>query len=282
MGCEQSDNCGQESCSGCGSNEDGKLNFKKILVMSGKGGVGKSSIAANLAYWLGSLGKSAGLLDIDIHGPSVPRLLNSTKAMLRKEGDSLVPFSYSDYLKVMSIGFMLENEGQPVIWRGPAKHGMIEQFTKQVKWEGIEYLIVDCPPGTGDEALSIAQSLGGVDGVLIVTLPEGLSQADVKKCINFCRQLDLPILGILENMAGFRCPSCGEVHNVFNEGGAKLLADEFGVELLGSLPLAMEVTQALASNRLFLESSEKGETAERMKEIFSKVLDGVNQKEHKI
>jgi Mrp family chromosome partitioning ATPase len=149
----------------------------QILVLSGKGGVGKSSIAVNLAVWLSMQGKSVGLLDIDIHGPSIPKLLNLEDRGIQAEGDKIKPILYSDTLKIMSIGFLLQNETDALIWRGPMKHNVIKQFVTDVAWGDLDYLIVDCPPGTGDEPLSIVQLLGTADGAVIVTTPQQLKSA---------------------------------------------------------------------------------------------------------
>jgi len=159
----------------------------KFLVLSGKGGVGKSSIAANLAVWLSMQGKRVGLLDVDIHGPSIPKLLNLEDKHVQAKAGGIEPVPYSDTLKIMSIGFLLQNESDALIWRGPMKHNVIKQFVTDVCWGDLDYLVVDCPPGTGDEPLSVVQLLGKVDGAVIVTTPQQLAVVDVKKCITFCR-----------------------------------------------------------------------------------------------
>jgi ATP-binding protein involved in chromosome partitioning len=182
----------------------------KFLVLSGKGGVGKSTIAANLAVWLSMQGKNVGLLDIDIHGPSIPKLLNIDRKGMQAVGDKIKPILYSSSLKVMSIGFLLPDESNAVIWRGPMKHNLIKQFITDVEWGQLDYLIIDCPPGTGDEPLSVVQLIGSADGAIIITTAQQLSVIDVKKCITFCRQLNLPVLGVIENMSGFICPKCGQ------------------------------------------------------------------------
>ena len=202
----------------------------KILVLSGKGGVGKSSIAVNLAVWLSTQGKKVGLLDIDIHGPSIPKLLNLEDRGVLPEGDKIKPILYGDTMKIMSIGFLLAKQSDALIWRGPMKHNVIKQFVTDVSWGNLDYLVVDCPPGTGDEPLSMVQLLGNADGAVIVTTPQQLSVVDVKKCITFCRQLNLPILGVIENMSGFVCPHCKNQTDIFKGGGGTQMAEEFNVD----------------------------------------------------
>ena len=181
---------------------------KKYIVMSGKGGVGKSTVAVNLAASLALSGKRVGLLDVDIHGPSVPTMLGLEGHRLESIGEKMLPAEIPELgnLKVMSIGFMLQASDAPVIWRGPMKNGVIKQFLEDVEWDELDCLIVDCPPGTGDEPLSVIQLIGNADGAIVVTTPQEVSAIDVSKSINFCRQLILPITGIIENMAGFVCP----------------------------------------------------------------------------
>ncbi|HOT63304.1 MAG TPA: Mrp/NBP35 family ATP-binding protein [Treponemataceae bacterium] len=212
---------------------------KKYVVMSGKGGVGKSTVAVNLAASLALKGKRVGLLDVDIHGPSVPTMLGLAGAKMMSDGEKMVPVEMDSIggLKVISIGFMLQAEDAPVIWRGPMKNGVIRQFLEDVDWGELDALIVDCPPGTGDEPLSVIQLIGNADGAIIVTTPQEVAAVDVSKSINFCSQLGLPIAGIVENMAGFVCPHCKEITYVFKEGGGKRLAAKYKVPFLGSIPL---------------------------------------------
>ena len=209
----------------------------KILVLSGKGGVGKSTIAANLAVALSVAGKRVGLLDIDVHGPSIPKLFGVEGMQVTGTENSIYPFEISDNLKLMSIGFLLRSSSDAVIWRGPMKHTVIKQFLGDVEWDELDYLIVDSPPGTGDEPLSIAQLIPGVDGAVIVTTPQDVALLDVSKCINFCRQLSLPVLGIVENMSGFICPHCGKRTDIFKSGGGEKMAKEFGIQFLGRIPI---------------------------------------------
>jgi len=210
---------------------------RKLLVLSGKGGVGKSTVAVNLAVALSQAGKKVGLLDIDVHGPSIPKLLGLEGRTVEITSHEILPVAVSSTLSVMSIGFLLSNLGDPVIWRGPRKHGVIRQFLKDVAWGPLDYLVVDSPPGTGDEPLSIVQLVGSPAAAVIVTTPQDLSIADVRRCISFCNTLSLPIAGIVENMSGYVCPHCGEKSDLFKAGGGEALAEEFGLALLGRIPI---------------------------------------------
>ena len=184
---------------------------KKIVVMSGKGGVGKSTVAVNLAVYLSIQGHRVGLLDVDIHGPSIPRLLNLEDKQIQNKGHALLPIEFSKNLKVMSIGFMLQDRNDAVIWRGPMKHNVIKQFLKDVEWGNLDYLIIDSPPGTGDEPMAVCQLIENPEGAIIVTTPQEIALLDVRKSITFCHQLKVRVLGVIENMSGFSCPGCGEV-----------------------------------------------------------------------
>jgi len=244
----------------------------KFLVLSGKGGVGKSCIAVNLAVWLSKQGKNVGLLDIDIHGPSIPKLLGIEEAKLQGGTDRIEPFFYGNTLKVMSIGFLLQDQTNAIIWRGPMKHKVIKQFVTDVSWGNLDYLVVDCPPGTGDEPLSIVQLLGNADGAVIVTTPQQLSVIDVKKCITFCRQLNLPVLGVIENMSGFVCPHCNRRIDIFREGGGKQMAKDFNVPFLGSIPIDTVMVSACDSGQPFIYSNSQNPAAEAMRSAFKQLL----------
>ena len=191
-----------------------------IVVLSGKGGVGKSTVAVNLAMALAMSGRQVGLLDVDLHGPSVPTMLGLAGTKLDIEDGKLVPADY-DLLKVISIGFLLERADDAVIWRGPAKAGVIKQLVEEVVWGDLDYLIVDCPPGTGDEPLSVVQTLGAIDGAVIVTTPQDVALADVRKSISFCHTMHVPVLGVVENMSGLICPHCSQQIDLFKTGGGE-------------------------------------------------------------
>ncbi len=214
---------------------------QKIAVLSGKGGVGKSTVSANLAVALAATGAKVGLLDVDVHGPSIPRLLHLTGKTLGMEGQAMIPVPFSDTLSVMSLGFLLEDKYAATIWRGPAKAGVIRQFLQDVEWGDLDYLIVDCPPGTGDEPLSVLQLMGQDAAAVIVTTPQAVALDDVRRSVGFCRTMGNPMLGVIENMSGFTCPDCGAVCEVFGAGGGEALAAEAGVPFLGRIPLAQEV-----------------------------------------
>lgn len=215
-----------------------------LLVLSGKGGVGKSTVAANLAVGLANRGYSVGLLDIDIHGPSIPGLLGLEKTTIMATEDCMLPVEFTANLKVMSIGFLLQSAEDAVIWRGPMKYSVIKQFLSEVEWGELDYLVVDSPPGTGDEPLSIAQMIGKKGSAVIVTTPQKVAVDDVRRSISFCRKLATPVTGIVENMSGFVCPNCGEHHDLFSTEGGKRLAAEMNVPFLGAIPIDGVVTKS--------------------------------------
>ena len=258
-----------------------KQNIKHIkhqmLVLSGKGGVGKSSVAVNLAVWFSMQGKKVGLLDVDIHGPSIPKLLNLEGSKLQGREDKIEPIIYSDTLKVMSIGFLIQDENAAVIWRGPMKHNVIKQFVSDVSWGVLDYLIVDCPPGTGDEPLSIVQLLGKADGAVVVTTPQQLAVTDVKKCITFCQQLNLPVLGIIENMSGFVCPHCNKRTDIFGGNGGKQMAEEFDVPFLGSIPIDSNMVPAADLGEPFIYFNKQSPTAQSLNSAFEPLLQSEKQ-----
>jgi ATP-binding protein involved in chromosome partitioning len=214
---------------------------QKLLVLSGKGGVGKSSVAANLAVYLSQAGKRVGLLDVDVHGPSIPKLLGLEGRPVNVAGEEIVPVIVDKNLAVMSIGFLLSSRKDAVIWRGPAKYHLIRQFLKDVLWGCLDYLVVDSPPGTGDEPLSVAQLVGSPAAAIVVTTPQEVAISDVRRCISFCNTLSLPVRGIVENMSGLLCPKCGQRIDLFKRGGGAALALEMGVPFLGQIPIDTEV-----------------------------------------
>jgi ATP-binding protein involved in chromosome partitioning len=214
----------------------------KIAVISGKGGVGKSTVTVNLAAAFALHGNRVGILDADIHGPSVPRLLGLTGQRLKVGPPGAFPVTDPLGIKVVSIDFFLPEERLPTIWRGPLKMTAIRQFLSDVIWGELDILFIDLPPGTGDEPLSIAQLLPEMDGVIIVTMPSELSRAVVKKAITFSQRLGMPIIGVVENMSGFVCPTCGDKIDIFQSGGGKKMAEEAGVPFLGSIPIDQKVS----------------------------------------
>jgi len=227
---------------------------KKVVVLSGKGGVGKSTIAVNLAAGLALSGRKTGLLDSDLHGPSVPKMLGLQNFQTSGDETHLEPaVLYDGNLKVMSAQFLLQNLHDSVIWRGPLKHAVISQFIGHTVWGTLDYLIIDSPPGTGDEPLSVAQT-AKPDGAIIVTTPQEVATFDVRKSIDFCEKLSLPVIGIIENMSGFVCPHCGTETAIFSTGGGRKMAEELGIQFLGAIPIdpqfvtKSDAGQAMAGN----------------------------------
>jgi ATP-binding protein involved in chromosome partitioning len=214
-----------------------------------------------------------GLLDIDIHGPSVPTLLNLEKSQISSNGNSMNPITMSSGMKVMSVGFFLNRQETAIIWRGPRKQSIIKQFIKDVEWGELDYLIIDCPPGTGDEPLSIAQLLNEPTGVLIVTTPQTVAIADVKKSVDFCNQIKLPILGVIENMSGFICPCCNEKTDIFTSGGGKKMADDMKIPFLGSIPLDPAVVTAAESGIPYVERYKTSALVDSFNKIVQPVFD---------
>ncbi|MCD6486570.1 MAG: P-loop NTPase [Syntrophobacterales bacterium] len=249
----------------------GKIKHK-IMVLSGKGGVGKSTVAANIAVTLALEGEKVGLLDTDFHGPSIPTLLNLEGRHPESDGKTILPIDFSEGLKVMSIGFLLQNKDDAVIWRGPMKMKVIKQLLTEVNWGDLDYLIIDFPPGTGDEPLSVAQLIPGMDGAVIVTTPQNLSLNDVKKCINFCRQLNVPVLGVVENMSGLVCPNCKMIINVFKTGGGEKMAEEMGVPFLGKIPIDPQIVEASDNGEPFVYHYGKTEAAKAFAGVVQPLL----------
>jgi len=217
----------------------------KIAVISGKGGVGKSTVTVNLAAALAMHGhtNSVGILDADIHGPSVPKIIGLTGQRLQAGPPGIFPATGPLGIRVVSMEFLLPDENAPVIWRGPLKMTAIRQFLSDIVWGNLDFLLIDLPPGTGDEPLSVAQLLPEMDGVVIVTIPSEVSQIVVKKAVTFARKLGLPIIGIVENMSGFVCPKCGAKVDIFMSGGGQKISEELGVPFLGSIPIDQKVCE---------------------------------------
>jgi len=240
-----------ESCqgSGCGSAQQNTAKDQqeaavqgslqkiknKYLVMSGKGGVGKTSVSVNLAVALAAQKYRIGIMDVDIHGPDVPRMLGLQGMLDLNENQKLAPVRYSDNLSAVSLESLIPNKDDAIIWRGPMKHNVIRQFVGDVEWGDLDYLIIDSPPGTGDEPLTVAQTISDAKAV-IVTTPQEISLADVRKSINFCKTVKMDIVGVVENMSGFNCPHCGETVDLFGTGGGERTAELFGIPFLGKIP----------------------------------------------
>lgn len=244
----------------------------KIIVLSGKGGVGKSTVATNIAASLSLKGKAVGLMDVDIHGPSIPKMLGLEGVRLRGSEEGMLPVQYSEGLKVISIGFILRDEKDAVIWRAPLKHKLIRDFLTDVRWGELDYLIVDSPPGTGDEPISVAQLLEKPDGGIIVTTPQDVALTDVRKAITFCRHISLPIIGVIENMSGFICPHCGETVDIFKKGGGEAMAKEMGVPFLGRIPLEPKIVETGDDGKPFFQYYEKTEATKAFESIIESLL----------
>ncbi len=268
-----SSSCGtSSSCSskGCGSQESqqakmaqqenaitrslGKIKHK-ILVMSGKGGVGKSTVSVNLALGLAKRGHKVGLMDVDLHGPDVIRMLNMKGSMEPPATpDALVPpLQYNDNLKVVSLEYMMKDRDEAIIWRGPLKIQAIRQFVADMDWGELDYLIIDAPPGTGDEPLSVAQTIPNVTAV-VVTTPQKVALADVRKSISFCKTVGMEITGVVENMSGFVCPHCNQTVDIFKTGGGEELARDFDLPFLGRVPMDPKVVIAGDDGEPYLTS----------------------------
>jgi ATP-binding protein involved in chromosome partitioning len=242
--------CGTGGCGGQGTPDpqDGNIDnalskiSNKLIVMSGKGGVGKSSFSTNLAVALAGKGFSTGLLDVDLHGPSIAGMLGIKGLLDINENQQVIPKMVGDHLKVVSMQSLMTDPDQAVIWRGPAKTGVIRQFIGEVCWGDLDFLVVDSPPGTGDEPLSVAQTITGAKA-LIITTPQDVALADVRKSINFCRTVNLELLGLVENMGPFACPCCGETIELFKSRGGRITAETMGVTYLGTLPFDPQVVK---------------------------------------
>jgi Mrp family chromosome partitioning ATPase len=243
---------------------------RKLVVLSGKGGVGKSTIAVNLAVGLALKGMNTGLLDTDLHGPSVPKMLGIEGFVSSGDETHLNPAElFNGKLKVMSVQFLLRSLNDSVIWRGPLKHAVISQFIGHTVWGDLDYLIIDSPPGTGDEPLSVVQT-AKPDGAIIVTTPQDVATFDVRKSIDFCEKLELPVLGVIENMSGFVCPHCNQETAIFSQGGGMRMADDFGVRFLGCIPVDPLFVSRSDAGKSFIEAVSESRS-------YSSIVNIINQ-----
>ena len=243
-----------------------------ILVLSGKGGVGKSTVSVNLAYALAGHGKKVGLLDLDFHGPNIPKMLGIEDQRPAVLAHTIEPVHVTGNLAVMSMAFLLPDTSTPVVWRGPMKMGAIQQFLAEVNWGALDYLVVDLPPGTGDEALTIAQLAPNVRGAVIVTTPQDVAVMDATKAAKFIEKLELPVLGVIENMSGMSCPHCGGTIDLFGTGGGKKAAEDMGVPFLGAIPLDPEMAKAGDEGRPFILRHAGSPTAKAMEIIMEQLV----------
>lgn len=230
----------------------------KFLVMSGKGGVGKSSIAANIAMLLAQKGFKVGLMDVDVHGPSIAQIMGLSGLLDITQDKQLIPVQKGENLKVISMQSLMQEKNQAVIWRGPVKAGLIHQFIGNVKWGNLDYLIIDSPPGTGDEPLTVVQAISDAKAIIITT-PQEVALADVRKSINFCKTVNLETLGIIENMGPFTCPGCKTAISLFKNGGGEKTAKEMDIPFLGTLPFEPAVVEACDDGKPIV--SEKADSA---------------------
>jgi len=251
-----------------------------FIVLSGKGGVGKSTVAVNLGLSLSSRGLRTGILDVDIHGPSVPKLLGITEKRVTVQNEEIVPVELSKNTKVVSMGLLLDASEQAIIWRGPLKANVIREFIQNVAWGDLDCLVVDCPPGTGDEPLSVAQLMGSISSAIIVTTPQQVATIDVEKCITFCKHLNLPIAGIIENMSGFVCPDCGKEVDIFSSGGGKKLAEKFSVPFLGKIPLDPDIVKSGDEEKPYLYFYSTTRTAQKFDEIVERIVNSGKEKQN--
>jgi Mrp family chromosome partitioning ATPase len=225
----------------------------KIIVMSGKGGVGKTSTSVNLSIALADKGYSVGIIDVDLHGPDVPRMLGLEGTPQVNENKKLNPISHSQNLKAISIESFTPNKDDAIIWRGPLKFSAIKQFIGDIDWGNLDFLIIDAPPGTGDEPLTVAQTITDAKAI-IVTTPQEVALADVRKSINFCKTVKMEIFGLIENMSGFSCPHCGEMIELFGTGGGEKTANQMGVRFLGRIPFDTKMVACGDSGVCYQES----------------------------
>ena len=243
----------------------------KIVVMSGKGGVGKSTVAANLAETFNKMGYNTGILDVDIHGPNIPKLFGKEGEVLGIDEEKILPVMSEDVVAIMSMGFLLDSQDTPIIWRGPQKTGVIRQFISDVKWGNLDVLIIDNPPGTGDEPLTVLQTIPDVDAVVMVTTPNSLSQEDVLKCVTMTKKMKISNIGLIENMAYFICPHCEEKLNIFGESQGDKFAELMSIEFLGSIPLTEDVAKAVDNDTIISAKDEKHIVSKEFKSIVSKI-----------
>lgn len=239
----------------------------KFLVLSNKGGVGKSFVATNIAAGLSKLGAKVGILDADIHGPSVAKMLGFEGRQPMMDEQGIIPFSVNTNLVAFSMASLLQNADTPVIWRGPLKMGVLKQFLAEINWGKLDYLVIDSPPGTGDEPLSVIQLIRNLTGAVIVTTPQDIALLDSRKCVHFLRQLSVPILGILENMSGLTCPHCGKDIDLFKTGGGEKAAKELGLPFLGRIPLDPHIVESTDNGKPLVETYPESEPAKVLMNI---------------
>lgn len=244
----------------------------KLLVMSGKGGVGKTSTAVNLAIALAQKGANVGIMDVDLHGPDVPRMLGLDGLLDVNADNKLEPMKYSDHLHVVSIEALSVSKDEAIIWRGPIKYSAIRQFIGEVEWGNLDFLVIDSPPGTGDEPLTVAQTITDAKAI-IVTTPQEVSLADVRKSINFCKTVKMDIFGLIENMSGLACPHCGEMLDLFGSGGGEKTAKALSIDFLGKIPFDPRVVSCGDSGASFIDRYKDSPVTEAFSRIAEKLME---------
>ena len=250
----------------------------KLMVMSGKGGVGKTTIAINLAVVLSMEGLRVGLLDADIHGPNVPKMLGVELKHLGGARGGLRPIEVLPNLHIISMAYLIQNRDNPVVWRGPLKHSAISQFISEVEWGPLDFFIIDLPPGTGDEPLSVAHLIKSVDGSIVVTTPQDVALLDSRKSVNFSKVLKIPVIGIVENMSGMKCPHCGKDIPLFKIGGGERAAKELHVPFLGRIPIDPQMVQNCDSGMPYVMSSPNSEATKALQNIAQLCKEYVGEK----
>jgi ATP-binding protein involved in chromosome partitioning len=245
----------------------------KIMVMSGKGGVGKSTVATNLAASLALRGQQVGILDADLHGPDVPRMLGIEGRHLISKGDGVEPVEVFAGFKAVSMALLAQDPDKAIVWRGPLKHSAIRQFLGDVNWGNLDFLFIDLPPGTGDEPLSVSKLIQAVDGAIIVTTPQDVALLDSRKAVGFSKQIKIPVLGIVENMSGMVCPHCGEGIDLFKIGGGEKAAKELGVPFLGRIPIDPRVVLSCDSGEPFVTEPNESQAKTAFAEVVQNLLE---------
>lgn len=249
-----------------------------VIVMSGKGGVGKSTVSSNLAMSLSIAGYQTGIMDIDITGPNIPKMFHVEDEKLTVENKMLIPITVPPSLKIMSMAFLLPDKDSAIMWRGPVKMSAVKQFIEDVNWGDLDYLVVDMPPGTGDEALSIVQLIPKADGVVIVTTPQDVALLDSRKSVTFAAQTKMPIIGLIENMSGFVCPHCGKETDIFKSGGGEATAKDMNIQFLGRVPIEPKIVLSGDSGMPIVISDPESISAKAFKKIVEKIIKTVEKK----
>lgn len=254
----------------------------KIMVMSGKGGVGKSTVAINLAASLALRGYQVGILDADLHGPDVPKMLGIEGQHLLSSGNGVEPVEVFAGFKAVSMALLGQEPDKAIIWRGPLKHSAIKQFLGGVNWGDLDFLFIDLPPGTGDEPLSVSKLIQQVDGAVIVTTPQDVALLDSRKAVSFSKQINIPVLGIVENMSGMACPHCGEKINLFKIGGGEKAAAELGVPFLGRIPIDPTVVLSCDSGEPIVSNANESVAKTALSQVVQNLLEGLQWSEKEV